>query len=207
MADQLTGLGTITDILRNRFDWSNIPQGMFELQREIVNFPGTVDSIVLFSEERPHRYEIEYFFDSKADEYAFINFFYGRQGDIKKFWVPAQIAYFTLDVNIANGATSIIVKKCGYAKFYKGYERIYIRTKAGDLLTFALTNVVDGPLAGQETLSIGTAINRAVAISEVEIISFLLLARFDNSEIDMDYETDLISSVKTAIVELVKEYP
>lgn len=207
MADHLNGLGSITEIFRKKINWAKDLSAEFAMARDVFGFPGSVQETIFHSENRPIKYELSITAKSKQEEYDLINFFNGKQGKYKKFWLPAQISMFSLYETIQSGATVIRIKKSNFYKKYKGIERACIELTSGDILTYKITDAYDGPQADQETIEIGTATDRAIFASDILRFGLMTLVRFDTDKLELNFFNDLLSETSLTVIELTGEYP
>lgn len=206
MADFLNNLSTYP-ILRIKPDWVDGIEAEFELAQKVNNYAGTIDEVVTYSDERPFGCDLPFKLMSKADEYEFIEFFIQQKGRWARFWLPAPHDFFEMAEDGVEDDTFIIVKDRIFRDAHRGFERLLIEMKNGDLLTFKIISVLPGPLGGQETLNLSTALDRDIPIEDVLKCTFIYLGRFDGDRIELEYYTDRVSSSGQKFVELVKEYP
>lgn len=206
MADYLNNLSTYP-VLKIKPDWESAIEGEFELAQKVNQYPGTIDEIVTYSDERPFNCDLPFKFLSKAEEYAFIDFFMQRKGRWGRFWMPAPHDFFEMAEDGEEGETVVIVKDRNFRDAHRGFERLLIELRNGDLLSFKITSVLPGPLGGQETLNLAVALDRDIPTEEVLKCSFIYLGRFDLDKIELEHTTSLVSSVNQKFVELIKEYP
>jgi hypothetical protein len=206
MSDQLTGLGG-----KNLFtispDWSNDIKADFELSRRIFRFPGTIEVLINYSDERPGKFDMLFRFLDKTIEYDFIDFVHTQKGRWAGFWLPGPPAFFSLDDTIQDTDLQIKITKQGIVNRFRGFERCYILLLNGDTLTYKINSVAAGPGANQETLNLGAAVDRQVKQEDIAIFTLLFYVRFDKDKFQYSYVTDTISEITTQALELVKEYP
>lgn len=206
MTDQLTGLGDIDTFFPETYiNWAKAPKGNYEFSRQIASFPGTVQEVVLESEERPINLEVQLTFFDHAELKEILVFFAQNKGRWGKFWFPSQIEFFTINGSILEDENEIRVLDNKFTKTYRGHERVYIRKKDGTLLTYKITSVTEGE--SEIILTTETAVNQTVLQADVEKISLLFLMRFDNDKMTLEHITDSKGNITTSLTEVIKEYP
>lgn len=207
MADLLTGLGGLP-ALYDKHNFAVDAGGAHEMSRQIFSFPGTIEEIINYSDERPHKLDVSFLFENKAEEYAFLEFFFDKRGRWKKFWLPSPATAFSLAVSTVIGVPSVIVKSNRFGQFYRGFERIFMELINGDNLTFQITSVQENqPIMGQDTLNLGAALDRIILPADIVQFSLLLCGRFDKDVAEIEYKSNVVSSCKITFLELPKEYP
>lgn len=207
MTDLLTGLGSLA-VIYDKHNWSSNPSISYDMSRQIFSFTGTIEEIINYSDDRPHKLELDFLFQDKAEEYAFLTFFFDKRGRWKKFWLPAPPTSFTLAMPTVIGVPSIIVKSNRFGQFYRGFERIYLEISDGSKLTFQVTSVSENaPIAGQDTLNLGAALDRVIPIANVVQLSLLLCGRWDKDVAELEHPCASNSTCKITFLELPKEYP
>jgi len=207
MADLLTGLGGL-EVLYDKANWSSAVSASYEMSRQIFSHTGTIEQIINYSDERPHKLDLSFLFENKAEEYAFLTFFFDKRGRWKRFWLPAPATAFSLAMPTVIGVPSVIVKSNRFGQFYRGFERIFLLLASGDRLTFQITSVQEGqPLAGQDTINLGAALDRIITINDIVQFSLLLCGRFDKDVAELEYPCVSNSTCKITFLELVRDYP
>lgn len=206
MADQLTGLGG-KELLLIYPEWSNVPKADFQVSRRLFRFPGTVEEVINYSDERPAKFDLGFKFFTKAEEYQFLEFVTDRLGRWGGFWLPAPATFFTLADDFQATELQIKIVKQGIVERFQGFERVFFLTKDGDIKTYQINSVESGPSADQETLNVGAAASERIKPEDVVIFTLLLFGRFDKDRFQFIYETDIENQITTQFMELVKEYP
>ena len=206
MADHLTGLGSITPFFPDKYiNWVKPVKGNYEFSRSIDQFPGTVQEIVLNSEERPAKFEAQLTFFDNTELTEILEFFNARQGRLGAFWFKSQVQSFTIAGDITQDDSNIRVVDNKFTKTFRGHERIYIELKDGSLLTYNLASVQDS--AGEIILQTETAVNQAVSVQNVKTLSFLFLMRLEADNMQAEHVTDSKGNINITMTEVVKEYP
>ena len=206
MPDQLTGLGTISDILRSSVNWAQDVSADLQLSREILEFPGTVQQQLLNTTDRPARYTVGFTFHNRAELRVFEQFFHSMKGKLGHFWLPAPNQQFELFSNHTASEGALRYKENGFSEVFKGYERVYVEKRDGSLLTYKITSISDGQ-PGEKQLNLGIAIDQDISINDISNFSLLHLMRFDADEPPFDFINDEVVELKMTVTELVKEYP
>lgn len=207
MADLLTGLGGL-ELFAPNHNWKAELQSQYEMSRSVHSYTGTVEEIINYSDHRPTRLELEFIFNNKAAENDFLTFWVDKRGQWKKFWLPSPSTGFILDVPSVLGVPSLIVASNGFAEFYQGFERIFLKLTNGDRLTFQVNSISkDQPLPGQDTLNLGAALDRIFGPDDIALFALLLCGRFEKDVAELEYITMAVSECKISFLELPKEYP
>jgi len=212
MADELNGLGGLP-ILRTFPDnklyvESNATQNVrYLLNSVVIEFPGTTQEFFLASEERPHAYGFNFKWLDKASEKIFLDFQEARQGRHSKFWFQLPTNFFTFSAKAFATTKKIFVTRNRFSEFFRGFERIYVRKKDGDLITDHVLTIDQGPAPGEITLNLTTDLLADIEITDVQNCSLLLLARFNKDIFSCSHFSSRVGVVATEILELVKEYP
>jgi hypothetical protein len=204
--DHITGIGDITAFFPDRYiNWVKPVKGNYELSRQIADFPGTIQEVILNSEERPAKFELQLTFFDNYELTEILSFFSLHKGRWAKFWFLSQMAFFTINGDIVANDSNIRVVDNKFTKTFRGYERIYLKLKDGSLLTYKIASVEESQ--GEIILQTETPVNRAIMAQEVEKISFMFLMRFDVDNMTPTHITDNKGNIDTTLIEVVKEYP
>lgn len=199
MADSLADLGPNTTLMDFDANWQTDPTEKREILINSNIYPGTIHSIDFYSEpRRKPTFQIQ---DLETKLYSFLVFFADRVARKKSFWLPDKFNRFTA-VSIAVDLLSIEVEKLSDLHLH-GHERLFIRLINGDRISRKISSI--------QQLTSTTKINLAsllpsFALTDIELISFLLYVRLDQDEIEITYHTDCAASVDLAFVELLEEY-
>lgn len=206
MADQITGLGPVTTFFPETYiNWASLPKLQIDLSREIESFPGTVQSVILHSVERPQKQDFFLTIHTLEEKKAFLDFVLDRLAMHKKFWLKSQARDFSLVQNILPSDTSIKVEENGFLRAFRGHERIYIEKKDGTLLTYKITSVASVS-STIDSLEIEAVINQNCNIVDVKKFGFLYLVRFDQDEFELENITDFVSTITVKFTEVIREY-
>lgn len=207
MADNKTGLGTITDILNTEPNWNRAIEVERALNAKLMGYPGTVQKILSWSDDLPAVVAFKLTNASKQDEFDLLTFFNLMKGRLGKFWVRSELKEFGLSQDMPQNSTGLYVNDNKFDLAYRGYERIYLDMANGDLITRKVTSVSSGPGAGELTLQIDTVTDRQINRADVRKFGRFLLVRFDVDKISFEHGEKSISDVEVKLRELVKEYP
>lgn len=203
MADSLEDLGGY-DIFTIDPNWATRPKVDFELAKHIINFPGTVSQLSGISDDVPEAWTVG-FTPNKSDEYDFIDFFVGKYGRNGRFWFKLPHTEFTLITTALSGSTELRVDRNWAERQYQGYERIWIDMHNDEILTREITGVTDETT--YLALALATSLDREVNLTNHYKICRLLLCRFDEDALIMDFGQDHYPHITINVRELVKEYP
>jgi hypothetical protein len=209
MSDSICDLIRTNDLFSAQPDWIDGFDSEFKLNRDVLQVDGGLPKINEISDYLPNKVNYNFTNLNKENEYYITNFFEAHYGKCNRFWVPIWYNQFTLDQDVSILSTDLYVTHTDFNYIYQGYERIFIKLKNGDLLTRWITAVtLDDPCApyADYHLTIQTAIDRNILITDVAFFGLLLLARFDIDELEIPFETDRISEFSIPFVELINEY-
>ncbi len=108
-------------------------------------------------------------------------------------WVPTTQHDFTLVNQIANGDTAITVQYCGISLYGIGATKqdIKINLRSGAAYYRRVAAAVNNG-NGTETLTLDRAIKADIAVSEVLIISYLLLMRSSSDMLTIEYQSSQV---------------
>lgn len=98
------------------------------------------------------------------------------------------------------GYTTLTLGGTTFSLVYQGHERIFMLLTTGDLITRQISSC-NGTAA-----TIVSPWDRAIAPHYVAMFGKLILCRFDQDELEMQYDTTEVSHCKLAFKELAKEY-
>lgn len=199
MSDSIKDLGTV-ELWRPGVNWRDTPDYGFDFAREVLEFEGTAHEVLSLSARKPHKLSFTVTNKDKAEEFALLEKFYELQGRYARFWFPNPVNLFTLKESALINATELIVNYNGWT--FEEFTRIGIELKSGDLLTRLITAAVDNIGAGKTTLTLFTALDRALAPTDIERFSTVFLSRLGNDTLDLQYQCKTVSETKLEIVEI-----
>ena len=206
MADSLEDIGSY-ELFPFDANWATNPSMTMILARNIIKFPGTTVEMESYFDYVPEAWTLSFTLSEYSDIYDFQDFFHERRGRWGAFWVRIPIVEFTLQEGILSGASSMFVNR-NYANLnYQGDERIWFGMQNGDILTRKVSSLTDDEDNDRISLAVATSIDRNLTVSDPYIIGRLLLARFQEDSLIMDFETDKVVSIQVTFYELVNEYP
>ncbi|WP_422451831.1 hypothetical protein [Endozoicomonas sp. ALC066] len=128
----------------------------------------------------------------------FKSWLYRSRGAQKLFWVPTWKFDLRLVKDIAAGENSITVRYLGYQSLYQeniGRRHFRMILKDGTTINMEIKSAsisVDGL---SETLSVGGAFTRLIKTTDVMMICFMGLHRFDSDSISLEWKShELVES-------------
>lgn len=199
----LLDLGSGISIFPFDANWTQDLQTKVLQARTLYKTAGTIVTPLQQSLERPKQLEKGFVLEG-AEIYQMIDFWNNRQGRYNKFWLYGEYTSFRVIQDISAGDLSIACAYNQFEKIYKGYERLYIKTVAGDYYTRKISSAVK--TAGNLVLGM-TATSTNITVSDVEIIGRILLVRFEEDSLKVKYISRDVAEVSVAFTELVQEYP
>ena len=205
MTDSLNGMGAF-ELFPLTINWSRRPKLDLALARILTKHIGTSIDLETFIDDAPERLNFGISISKKSDEYDLIDFFSNRKGQHGKFWIKNPAREFTLKANALSGSIALLVYRNGAVSQYQGYERIYIVMNDGAILTRHIQSITDDALNDRYSLNLATAIDRDLNVDGHIIISRLLLVRFTEDRLFLNFKTDVVSEIELTVKELVKEY-
>jgi hypothetical protein len=205
MADSLLDIGG-EDIFPLDPNWASRPSHSYNFTRYINQYPGTSTEIETKNDEIPWIVEAEFDIQSKEEEFEFLTFIHTAYGRVKRFWLKHPKSLFRIKDPLSNGSTQINAYTDNSELIAQGYERIWIELSSGDILTRHVSAIVLDEPNNEVQLTLPTAVDRDIALSEVVRIGRILLVRFDNDRISLTIHNDYRSSTRLTFHELVKEY-
>lgn len=199
MSDSLLDLGT-DPIFTAVPNWQSSPSAGLDTGREVIQYNQAYASIRSLTLNNFRTVQYSYFNRTKLEEYYLINFFYTQRGRLKRFWLPVNYQEFILTVNIISGETHCHYSPNGFETIAKLYERIYIVLKDGTQITRKIDSI------SSDRINFVDAITQNIATTDVRQFGLILLARFDQDEIELQHTTDNLSECSIAFKELPDEY-
>ena len=207
MSDDLQDLGAITTLFRERPNWIEPVNTKLVFTKQLLNFPGASQTILGFTSDVPQRLSYNFLAPDKETEFNLITFWRARKARVEAFWAFGHRESFTLSQDALLNDASITVLNNGFLRAYRGYERIYIELKSGDILTRKIVAVAETGGGAELLLQLGTVLDRDIDIIDIRIIARLFFGRFDSDQLEMAGNTNTIDETTLEFFELVKEYP
>jgi len=201
VADSIADLGSPAAVFVLKPDWTNEPSLRLSSGREVLQYNGARASLRPLSTYTGRTIEYAFSVFDKEDELYILNFLQTQRGRKLRFWIPLWFQEFQLAEAIVNGSYQFKINDSDFADIVKYYERIFIYTNAGDLITRKVLSQIDAV-----TYVVETAFDRNIALADVSFFGRIILCRFDQDELEMSCETDRVSSCSLAFKELPKEY-
>jgi hypothetical protein len=127
---------------------------------------------------------------------------YWLAGRFRALWVPSWGDDLTLAAPIAPADTSINIHACGYSLYAfdrPGRRDIRIELTDGAVYYRCIVAAVEIPDGG-ERLTLDSAFGRAIALSDIVRISWLVLSRSDNDAIEIEHITDAEGVARSEII-------
>jgi hypothetical protein len=118
------------------------------------------------------------------------------KGRLNPVWFPTWQRDFILAAALGSTDTNIVVNDVGYSLYVQQHPMrrdLYIRLNDGTYFLRRITASSRGN--GTETLTLDSALGRAVSPSDVLIISFLDLRRLDQDQVEFAWLTDQVVRV------------
>lgn len=131
---------------------------------------------------------------TRAELWALRQWLHARKGRQRAFWLPTWARDLEPLAGIGAAAMQIRVRAIGWVNASPseaGDDRdIMIRTVAGALYYRRVT-AVDAGGAGEELLTIDSALGSAIALAEIDRVSFVYLARQSADRIEIEHQAGL----------------
>jgi hypothetical protein len=191
MTEYLNDLGTTT-LWRTTVSWREAPTWNFDTERQILEFEGSSQDLVVFSQDKPNKLGFASISLSKVEEIALLSHFVSMQGALKKFWFPLPASLFDV---MQDPEDSGQYKLLGYD--FQGHERVYIERKNGDFFTKQVSYYEDEDY---------WYVQWEIPDGEAQRVGLLLLTRFENDSLEISHLSCDVTETKISLVELVKEY-
>jgi len=208
MANSIENLGNEQTLFLHKPDWATPTQVSTDLKRELQQYPPGAMGITHISSAQagyPLHWEMGYTNLDKQDEYNLLDFFIGRQGRLKRFWVPYWHNTYRLYSSISNLDTTCHFDKTLLPQTWvEDYMRIFIQLKNGDIVVRRVTAIND--LGNSDQLLVATNFDRDIVQSDIAYLSTFILARFDIDSLEFEHRTTDASSCTIRLTELLGEY-
>ena len=114
------------------------------------------------------------------------------RGRARAMWIPTFMQDFTLDSDVANGATTLAVKNVGYTDSgarAAGKQDIRIQLADGTVLYRRITASIVSS-ATRETLTLSSPIATGFVVGQVVAISHMQLSRMESDSLELRHPTD-----------------
>jgi hypothetical protein len=132
---------------------------------------------------------------SRAEVSDFRQFLYARKGKARALWVPTYQPDLQLVAAIVSGSSFINVENSGYSLYIAQAENrrdIRIRLKNGTIFYRRITASIELS-SSVEQLTLSSAIPSNVAVDDIDLISFMALARMDSDMAELSWWTDTVA--------------
>jgi len=205
MADDYQDIGSEV-VFPQEPSWSRLPETSISISRIITQYRATSQQIDQITADSPIAFRAGFQVVTKAEEYELLDFFNGRRGRNKRFFIAHPKTHFFLKSTSLNGSTALTCEPNRSNIQYQGYERIYVIMNTGDILSRRVTQVVYNSGTDDITVTISTPLDRDLTTLNHARIGRFLLARFDDDEMTQQIQSDTVSEIEFPFVELVNEY-
>lgn len=204
MSDDINGIGGEEIWRPDVINWRSSPTHDFDFARTVLEFPGSSHQVIQLKEETPQRFGFLVSMFSKEKEYNLLDKFLSFGGRFKRFWLLSPLNLFTLAGVYGSGVNLLTVL---YNNFdFRGFERIAIVMKGGDLLTHEISSVDVDVDANEIDLNLDTSTDRALSDSDIKRFTLLHLMRLDIDSLEITHLSAKASECNLKFVELVQEY-
>jgi hypothetical protein len=205
VADSLLDIGG-EDVFPLDLNWSSRPKQNFNMSRYLRNYAGTITEIEEKNPENPIIFQASADIYDKETEYDYLTFLHNRRGRTVRFWIKHPKDLFVVKDDLANGSVAIICEENNAHLSFQGFERIYLETVDGDIITRHVSSIVHDAANEEVQLNLATAIDRDLPTDDILVCGRFLLVRFDDDRNRMKIYTDHHVSFTQRFFELVKEY-
>jgi len=205
MADSILNLTRTQDRLMIKPNWVQPIESTFDFYREIYGYSGTVTNIFNLSKNYSHQVTYTFTNLNSEDEFNLTHFFCLHRGRCRRFWVPLWYNAFKLNIAVSAGDNILTIINNNFYRVDRGYDRIFLLLKNGDLITRSVTLVLKG-LNNTENILLDSPIDRDIGLTDYTFFGKFLLSRFMDDKMDLKYNSDTGSSCQLSIKELPFEY-
>lgn len=127
---------------------------------------------------------------TEAEAFTVRKILYGLKGKQKTFWLPTFRDDFTITQNIGAGDLTITFEENDFDRFVTEgpdpWGGIYIETFDGTQYFRTITGTTP-PVAGEESISIGTSLGTVVTVPEIRMASILTRSRFNQDRLTIQH--------------------
>jgi hypothetical protein len=187
-------------VLEHRSDENDDPTAAYHRELEDVDAdtgPVTyVDYVDAPIRVASHRWLLQ----GRAAHGDFRSLLYGLRGRVGVLWLPSMSADLVLVAPMTSGAVTMTVEWCGYTLYGRQQSNrrdIRIELRDGTVLYRRITGSVED--TGTEVLTIASAPGRAIAPSQVRLISFMTLSELTSDAVEINHVTDADGITKAAL--------
>ena len=138
-----------------------------------------------------------------------IKFFKNHAGMYKSFWCPSWVNDFNVIRDIVSGTNEILVSLSTLHMYYinnNRKKRIVIFTNDWESYIYEISGY--SQFIEQSTgirygkVSLSSSIEKGIPLSNLRMISYFNLVRFDSDELQIDYESDEVATVNVVVKEV-----
>lgn len=207
MAVYISGLGGETAILLtppllDNYKVEFVPTGTF------ISFPATKLAGYTYPIKSCRKISASFMFKNRQEFKNFRDFYINRKGQLLRFWLPCWVTEFELNRAVVLNDPALFIKNVNLTSKDNTYLRIFIVTKAGDIIVRRATEV-SYISATEERIVLDSPMPVALQPDDITLFSRLIIARF-NSDLDVKImkadNTEFIGTTNISFIELPHEY-
>lgn len=207
MPNYISGLGSestifLTSPLLDNYKIEFVPSGTF------VGFPATKVAGYTYPIVSCRKISASFMFTNRQEFKTFRDFYINRKGQLLRFWLPCWVTEFELNRAVVLNDPALFIKNVDLTSKDNTYLRIFIVTKAGDIIVRRATEV-SYISATEERIVLDLPMPVALQPDDITLFSRLIIARF-NSDLDVKImkadNTEFIGTTNISFIELPHEY-
>lgn len=199
MADSLEGLSGY-ELFSFYPDWITTPSQKREICVTDNIYDGTIHSLDFYrGPVKTIKFKLT---DVDTRLYSILIFFSDMAGRAKKFWMADPFDLFTVNDIILDTEQRVRIEKLSNI-YLHGKEVIYFELKNGDRITRAIDSYTQG---SDYTEFVLHSTLPSFGVADVARCSLVYLGRFDQDNLDIDYDTDKVAHCDVSFIELLEEY-
>lgn len=206
MADSLLDVGVGEAVLTFQPNWVSPLDQSFVITRYLLSYKGTSSDISEQNASVPIVLTAQWDFDSKEDQFNFKTFIHDRIGRTERFWFKYPRSLFRVKDALSNGSSQINCYRDNSELFIQGHERIYIELTSGDLIVRKIDSASLDTVNDQVELTLATALDRDITLSEIAMVGRYLLVRFDDDIFRFSLQSDDHLTITQRVNELIYDY-
>jgi len=155
----------------------------------LTSLPAITDTAGVAFPVQSHRWRVH----GREEQGRLRSLLYALRGRQQALWLPTHADDLQMITELPFNGTVFDIRQCGYSRFFRlsapGRRDIRIETGDGEVFHRRVVAVqeVDGET---ERVSIDTALGRTVAPEQIQRISFMMLCRLDQDDIEIHHLTD-----------------
>lgn len=203
--ESVSGLGDITARWMRKPNFVNPLKVSPVLSRQLTAFGVSRMTLHQYNNFLPQKIMFSFLNTNKDEEWEALNFFFSRYGQHQKFWIPTWDSRFVVNQPIYPGAQSLNITDCLLSLANPGWLRVMLLLNNGDIYIRKATAVTR--YGDSEVIGLDTEISATIMPTDILLGCYVLLARFDQDTLEVNYHTDGVSEISWTVYELIKEYP